>query len=121
MAPSEGAICLCVPDVLIEFFYRTYGRDSGIHDGVEDLRGGFAKVFCRSQDFASDRRRHLAQTLGLAGSEQHGLCREAQQVVVAFEEFFGAGLAEAPVERVDEIEDGMAGDELKGFRHFFCG
>ena len=48
------------------------------------------------------------------GAENSGLGGEAKQVVVAGEQFFRPAVAEAPVERIDEVESGMSGDELEG-------
>jgi hypothetical protein len=49
----------------------------------------------------------------MLGTEELGLLGEANQIIVGFQELFGAGGSKSPVHRVDEVECRMGGDELE--------
>lgn len=82
---------------------------------IEDFRQGFAEFAAGDEGSGA---------IGLGGSTNHlpdllmaedfRLRGEAKEVVVAAQQFFRSGVAEAPVEGVDEIESGMSGDEFEG-------
>lgn len=103
------------------------GRLRLVEKGVGDGGEGLAKFDGLAEDFGgSGLRFHLGgiavggeavELAGLAFGEEAGLAGEAEEVFVGGEAFFGSG--EAVVEGVDEVEGGVAGDELEGFEFGF--
>jgi hypothetical protein len=117
-APSKSPRGLRRLDVVIEFFYCARRRSPIIHHGVDGLRSCLAKILYGLQSTRGSLMGCSTQPLRLPRRKNSGLLTESQNIAVDAKQLFRTALAETPVKRIDEVQDGMTGHELKQLRHF---
>ena len=89
-------------------------RRPTIDNCIEDLRRGFAQFATGDQGSGRGAVISVANDLAdLFRGKDFRLGGEAEQVVVAGQQFFRAAIAEAPVERIDKVKRQMPADKLK--------
>ncbi len=111
---------------------QVFGRDAGVSiecgescsrhgamvdESPENIVDGFAQLFRAVEGFLREIGRlgaALDEAVGLDGIEQAGVFAEAGQIAVVLEQFFG--LSMTVIERVDEIQRHVAGDQIEARR-----